>query len=81
MTKKHINLPVQVTAVTFNKDFEPVPRRIEFEGQTLTFTGSGIGLRIAQNGVISRLFDMSDGTAQYRLRQDVSQWTLMSITR
>lgn len=81
MTKKHINLPVEVTSVSFNKDFEPVPRRIEFEGRTLTFISSGIRLLIKNNGVATRLFDMSDGEANYRLRHDESAWTLMSITR
>ena len=81
MTKTTINKQVNVSAVTFNRRFEPMPRRIEFEGRTLTFIGAGIRFLIKQNGHITRLFDMSDGSAYYRLRQDDSSWTLIAISQ
>jgi len=81
MTKTVINKPVQVSAVTFNNRFEPMPRRIEFEGRTLTFISDGIRFLIKNNGHITRLFDMSDGAAEYRLRQEDSNWTLVAISQ
>ncbi len=81
MTKTIINKPVQVSAVSFGRKFEPMPRRIEFEGRTLTFIGDGIRFLIKNNGHITRLFDMSDGAAQYRLRHEDSRWTLVAISQ
>ncbi|MFZ1812684.1 MAG: hypothetical protein WAU02_04200 [Candidatus Saccharimonadales bacterium] len=81
MTKKVINQPVQVSAVTFDRHFEEVPRRIEFEGRTLTFLDAGIRLLVQKGGQITRLWDMCDGEAQYRLRRDNSEWTLVAISR
>lgn len=81
MTKTTINKPVAVSAVTFNRQFEPIPRRIEFEGRTLTFIGAGLRYLIKQNGAVTRLFDMSDGHAEYRLRQDDAAWTLVTISQ
>ncbi len=82
MTKKIINQPVQVSAVTFDRYFEPMPRRIEFEGRTLTFISSGIRMLVTSNGRITRLWDMFDGEAEYRLRHDDSSaWTLVTISR
>ncbi|MEO5691314.1 MAG: hypothetical protein ABIQ64_03960 [Candidatus Saccharimonadales bacterium] len=81
MTKTVINRPVEVSAVTFSSRFEPIPRRIEFEGRTLTFIGAGIRFLIKNNGHITKLFDMSDGSAEYRLRHENSSWTLVAISR
>ncbi|MBP7760826.1 MAG: hypothetical protein WBB39_02950 [Candidatus Saccharimonadales bacterium] len=81
MTKKTINQPVHVSAVTFDRQFEPVPRRIEFEGRTLTFISQGIRLLIKSNGHMTRLWDMCDGEAYYRLRRDDGAWTLVTISR
>ncbi len=81
MTKTTINKKINVSAVTFNRRFEPVPRRIEFEGRSLTFIGQGIRLIIKNNGHITRLWDMFDGESQYRLRQDDHDWTLVAISR
>jgi len=81
MTKTIINKPIDVTAVTFSKQFEPIPRRIEFEGRSLTFIGSGIRYLIKKGDIATRIFDMSDGEAEYRLRHDDSAWTLVAISQ
>lgn len=81
MTKTTINKKVAVSAVTFNRQFDPIPRRIEFEGRSLTFINNGIRFLIKNNGRVTRLFDMSDGTAQYRLRCENQEWTLLTISR
>ena len=80
MTKTIINREISVSSFSFNKQFEALPRRIEFEGRSLTFLGSGIRFLIKNNGHIIRLFDMSDGEAEYRLRCDNgTAWTLVTI--
>lgn len=79
MKKQIINQPVQVSAVTFDRQFEPVPKRIEFEGRSLTFISAGIRYLIRRGDVETRLFDMSDGEAEYRLRRDTSGWTLVQL--
>lgn len=84
MTKEIINKHVNVTAVYFNNPtaMETYPRRIEFEGRTYTFA-DGIRYLVKKGGTITQLFDMSDGSANFRLRQDGkhADWTLLAITR
>lgn len=83
MTKTFINEPVEVTAMTFTKQFEPIPRRIEFHGRTLTFLGSGMRYLVKKGENMVRLCDMTDGEASYRLRRDGldGTWRLVTITR
>lgn len=77
-----IDAPVAVTAVTFNKKFMPIPRRIEYGGRSHTFVDAGIRYLVKQGEHMIRLWDMTDGSARYRLRCDGdSKWRLLSITR
>lgn len=82
MTKKMINRPVAVTAVYFreNESFDTYPRRIEFEGRSVAFA-DGMRYLIRKGEQLIRLFDMTDGTAQYRLREDADSWTLIAISQ
>ena len=83
MKKIAVNKPVTITAITFNnqKDLKEIPRRMEFEGESYTFL-DGLQFLIRQGSQITRMFDMWDGTAQYRLRSDdAATWTLVTITR
>lgn len=83
MTKKFINQDVVVTAVSFRKNFETVPQRIEFHGVTYSFIGTGMRYLVSSGERKSRLFDMTDGTAKFRLRNEsgASNWTLIAITQ
>lgn len=83
MTKTIINQEVAVTAVSFRRNFEPVPRRIEFGGQAYTFLDAGIRYLVKNGERVSQLFDMTDGTSNFRLRHDTgaSNWTLVAISR
>lgn len=83
MTKTMINEPVEVTAITFTRQFEPIPRRIEYRGRSLTFLGSGMRYLVKTGGSVVRLCDMTDGEASYRLRKDSlsGAWLLVAITR
>lgn len=77
MTVK-INRPVDVTAVLFNSKFETLPRRIEFDGRTLTFGKNSIELCESNGG---KLFNLKKGHETYRLRHDEKRWTLLEILR
>lgn len=83
MTKKPVNKNVSVTAVWFGKDFEQVPKRIEFEGRSYTFVDKGLRYCIKQGEQMTQLFDLSDGERQFRLRNDIgsSTWNLMWTAR
>lgn len=83
MKKIAVNKPVLITAITFNnqKDLKEIPKRMEFEGESYTFL-DGLQYLIRQGEKITRMFDMWDGKAQYRLRtEDEMHWTLVTITR
>lgn len=83
MSKQVIERPIDVTAVKFDRDFNPIPARIEFEGHSYTFIDCGIRYLIHHGERIVRLFDMSDGENKYRLRQDseAGDWQLVTISR
>lgn len=83
MTKTLVNETVNVTAITFTKGFEPIPRRIEYRGRTLTFLGDGMRYLVKKGETMVRLCDMTDGEASYRLRNDglEGNWKLVTITR
>jgi len=77
-----IDTPVAVTAVSFNKKFIPIPRRIEYGGTSHTFVDAGMRYLIKQGEEMVHLWDMTDGTHKYRLRCDSSNsWRLLSITQ
>ncbi|MFO0882279.1 MAG: hypothetical protein U0491_02410 [Candidatus Saccharimonadales bacterium] len=79
-----IDKEVSVTAVYFGNgaQFKTFPRQIELEGTTYTFS-EGLQLLVQKGQELVKIFDMTDGTARYRLRNDVSErtWRLMSITQ
>ena len=83
MKKIAVNKPVTITAITFNnqKDLKEIPKRMEFEGESYTFL-DGLQYLVQRGSHIIRMFDMWDGTAQYRLRsEDAGDWTLVTITQ
>ena len=83
MTKTTIDRPVAVTSIRFGKDFEPVPKRIEFEGRTINFIDEGLRFCIKHGGEITRLFDLTDGESLFRLKLEAKTltWNLQSISR
>lgn len=82
MKTKFINQNVTVTSVRFTSQFEQIPRRIEFGGRSYNFVDEGIRLSIKSGQRMTRLFDLSDGTQQFRLKreQDERNWQLVSIS-
>lgn len=83
MTKSIINEEVAVTAVSFRRNFEPIPTRIEYKGRAYIFIDSGMRYLVKNGERISQLFDMTDGTTNFRLRNEsgASNWTLVAMTR
>lgn len=85
MTKRVINEQVDVTALYFTKTkagLKSYPKRIEYEGNSLTFVESGLQVIVNKGQQLIQLFQMSDGLNDYSLRHDVDehQWTLTAIT-
>lgn len=76
---------VQITSFAFRDDpagqrFESFPRRMVYDGREYTFAESGMRYLVRKGQDLIRLFDVSDGSSQYRLRLDGSNhWTLVNI--
>jgi hypothetical protein len=73
-----INQIINVTSFYFanGRNFKSYPRQIEFGNTRFTFT-DGIQYIVKQGEKAIKLFDMTDGTTTYRLRQDNDNWTLL----
>lgn len=81
-----LNTPeIQITALGFrnnpaDKHLESYPRRMVLEGREYTFIDSGMRYLIKKGQQLIRLFDVSDGSTQYRLRLDgENRWTLVNM--
>ncbi len=78
-----INKEVDVTSIYFKggAHLKSYPRKIECDGTTYTFT-EGLQLMVRRGHDAFKLFYMTDGRANYRLRLDLeaSSWTLEQIT-
>lgn len=83
MNRRTINEDVTITSLSFRsgRDFTTFPRRMEYRGQAYTFL-NGLQYLIKKGESITRIFDMTDGSASYRLKCDDAQhnWTLVAIT-
>lgn len=75
---KAINEIVNVNSFYFmnGREFKSYPRQIEFGNTRLTFN-DGLQYVIKQGQHAFKLFDMTDGTTTFRLRQDGDTWTLL----
>lgn len=77
-----VNKEVNVTALYFRgRQLESFPKRMEFNGREYTFM-DGLRYLVHKGQRLIRVFDMTDGTRDYRLNLDVRQqsWTLVDIT-
>lgn len=87
MTQQQVvNEQVDVTALYFRKSktgLKSFPKRIEYEGEALTFVESGLQIMVNKGQELIELFTMTDGSSDYRLRHDVTaqSWTLMTISQ
>lgn len=84
MNRVAINKEVSVTALYFrnNRGIKSFPKRMEYDGQEFTFVESGLRYLIQKGQRLTQIFDMTDGTSNYRLRFDDRDqlWTLLDIS-
>lgn len=79
-----INSEVDVTAWFFRSEpqshrLRSFPKRMNWGGREYSFVNDGLRFLVRQGQQLVQLFDMSDGHATYRLRQDGEHWTLVGI--
>ncbi len=76
---------IQITSVYFRnnsteKRFESYPKRMVYGGREYTFLESGMRYLVQKGQQLVKLFDVSDGQTQYRLRlDDTNHWTLVGM--
>jgi hypothetical protein len=84
-TNLSTNTEIEITSVYFrNNDneqrFESFPRRMVYEGREISFIENGMRYLVQKGQQLIKLFDVSDGETQYRLRLDGSdRWTLVNM--
>jgi hypothetical protein len=77
------NQEIEITAVYFRSNsnehrLESYPRRMVYKGREYSFLEDGWKYLVRSGQQLIKLFDVSDGTTQYRLRQDDgNHWTLV----
>ncbi|MDL2362770.1 MAG: hypothetical protein QFB86_00090 [Patescibacteria group bacterium] len=76
---------VQITSVYFRNNpgqqrLESYPRRMVVDGREVNFIEQGMRYLVQKGQDFVKLFDVSDGQTQYRLRLDASDhWTLVGM--
>jgi len=78
------NTDIQITSVYFRgqagQRLESYPKRMVMDGREYNFAESGIRYLVQKGQELVRLFDMSDGQTQFRLRQDDdNRWSLITM--
>lgn len=79
-----INKEVNIVAFYFKNGIRRLrcfPKSMEYEGRRVTFTETGLVHPTKKGLRTIHVFDMTDGTADYRLEFDAVSlsWTLVSI--
>lgn len=78
-----INQEVTINSVYFKnkQQLETFPKQMEFEGEIYTFLNSGWRYLVHKGREVVRIFSVTDGKADYRLKLDPSEnrWTLLEI--
>src|SRR5262249_54461550 len=77
--------PVDITSVYFRKNptnqrLESYPRRMVYGGREYTFVRDGLRYLVQKGQELIRLFDVTNGQTNYRLRVDeADHWTLVNM--
>ncbi len=77
------NQEVEITSVYFRNNpaeqrFESFPKRMVLEGREYNFLEDGLRYLVKRGQDLVKLFDVSDGQVQYRLKLDAANhWTLV----
>ena len=72
--------PVFITAFRFTRQFDAVPRRIEFDGVSYDLTDTYTRTTITADDGVDTIFDLSDGTRTFRLREHLLNWWLVGMS-
>ena len=80
-----INKDVNIVAYYFKNSARRLrcfPKRMEYDGKRVNFTETGLVHPTQKGQRMIHVFDMTDGTADYRLEFDAQalSWTLVAIT-
>lgn len=77
------NRQVDVTALYFtniNGRVKSFPKRIELDEDVFTFVESGLQILVKTATGPMRIFEMTDGVRNFRLKKDhLNGWTLLSV--
>lgn len=79
-----VNQTIEITSVAFSRrpqaGLEAFPKRMLWEDREYTFVEIGMHFLIKKGQELIRLFDVSDGQNDYRLKCDgQNHWTLVSM--
>jgi hypothetical protein len=80
-----INKDVNIVAYYFKSNARRLrcfPKRMEYNGKRINFTETGMVHPTKKGQRMVHVFDMTDGTADYRLEFDAQalSWTLVAIS-
>ncbi|HXH26636.1 MAG TPA: hypothetical protein VNG90_01960 [Candidatus Acidoferrum sp.] len=79
----NINQKVTITSLYFQnkKHLREYPRRMEWAGESYTFD-SGLACDVQRGSSIFRIYQMTDGRKDFRLRFDAGEgsWTLLGVS-
>ena len=76
---------IEITSVYFRNSpgkqrFESFPKRMVYDGREYTFVEDSLRYLVQKGQEFIKLFDVSDGQTQYRLRLDpTNHWTLVGM--
>lgn len=78
MTRINKNVEVNSFYFTTGRSFKSFPARVTLGDQQFSFK-SGLQMLVQRGEEVVRLFNMTDGLTNYRLRQENNQWTLIGL--
>ncbi|GAC1391833.1 MAG: hypothetical protein NVSMB46_05790 [Candidatus Saccharimonadales bacterium] len=81
MNTNTVNKEIEVNSFYFTNhhNLKSFPKKITYENHQYSFIDSGLQYLVKKGQHIIRLFDMTDGTFTYRLKNEDNQWTLVNI--
>lgn len=79
-----VNAPIEITSLAFSRKpratrMESFPKRMVWEDREYTFVENGLHFLIDKGQELIRLFDVSDGQTDFRLKETDNHWTLVSM--
>lgn len=75
-----LSTPVAITAFRFNRKFEAIPRRIEFDGVSYELNDTYKRIYLVSDDGAETIFDLSDDAHTFRLREQLFGWRLVAMS-